>query len=128
MTNKWVLGGGAGCFTWLGLWLLTFVVAMGLGLNPYSDFGFNTIFLLGLLTLVLAVPINLRLDRREAEEKADADRRTHEEHKKRRELERKFYEENPERLVTEACRFCDMMIPAFARVCPYCTRDLRRES
>lgn len=126
MTSKWALGGGFGCFTWLGLWLLTFIVILALGIYPDTDLGMNTIVLFGLVTLILAVPVNLRLERRWAEEKAEADRKAHEEHARRMELERKFYAENPERLVTEACRFCDMMIPAFARVCPYCTRDLRR--
>lgn len=132
MNKGGCLGGGFGCFTWLGIGLLTWVLGMGglllLGIDE-SVLNSNTstviVLLLALGTLILSWRINLNLERKWTEEKAEADRREDAERDRERELERKFYRENPERLVTEFCPECNMQIPAFARICPYCRSRLR---
>jgi len=92
-----------------------------------GNLGTVLLMLLLLATFILSWKINRHLERRWAAEKAEADRRENEEHKRRRDLEREYYRQNPERLVTEVCSYCNMEIPAFARICPYCRTNLREE-
>ena len=134
MGDKAPLGGGFGCLTWLGLALLMWAVGMGLlgalGVDERSlegNLGTVLLVLLLLVTFILSLKINRHLEKRWTAEKAEADRKENEEHERRRELEGEYYRRNPERLVTEFCPYCNMEIPAFAQICPYCRSNLREE-
>jgi beta-lactamase regulating signal transducer with metallopeptidase domain len=76
---------------------------------------------------VAALMIDWRLARREQLREDAEERRKREERDRKRELENKFYRENPERYVWEYCHACNMKIPAFAQICPYCRTNLREE-
>jgi len=99
-----------------------------------GDVGASIFILLAILTFLLSRKINRHLENKSAVEKAEADRekaetdrKEREERERQRELENKYYRENPERLVTDYCPECNMQIPAFARICPYCRTNLRAE-
>ena len=121
---------GFGCL-WAVLMFVSFILGLAYqGLTGQKeDLGFLYTLAIPLavaLAVVLAI-LSPRAERREKERKAEAERRESEERKRRRELEREYYRQNPERLVSEICSYCNMQIPAFARICPYCRSNLREE-
>ncbi len=131
MSNGVVLGGGLGCFTWVGVTALAWAVGMGLLrlLNIHLDDNEGAIAfaVLALSTLILSWNINRNMERKEAEQKAETARNESAAYARRLELDNKYYRENPERLVTDVCPMCNMVIPAFAQICPYCRSNLRKD-
>lgn len=110
------------------LWVVGGILLVEFRINilfPEGDGGLVVYALVALSTLILSWRINRSMERRWEEEKAEADRKDYAERERERELERNYYRENPERLVTEFCPECNMEIPAFARICPYCRSHLR---
>ena len=135
MSKGAVLGGGLGCFTWVGLVTLTCVAGMGLmsllGIKQEALDGVPgviTSIVVGVSTFIWAWHINQSMEKKWAEEKAEAARKENAAHARRLERDRQYYRENPERLVTDICPMCNMVIPAFAQICPYCRSNLREES
>jgi hypothetical protein len=128
------LGGGPGCITWVGLGVLTWAIGMSLllvfGIKEESLDGITGVILfilLALSTLILSWKINQHLEKKWAGEKAETDGKENAERERQRELERKYYRENPQRLVTDVCPACNMEIPALGQICPYCRTNLREE-
>ena len=119
MSKKAAQGGGSGCLAWLAIGALIGAAVVGIG-------DLDRRLLIGSAVIIFVSRcINQWVERRWAAEKAEADWNEREERERRRELENKFYREHPERYVWEYCHMCNMKIPAFAQICPYCRTNLR---
>ena len=119
MSKKAALGAGSGCFALLVIGALIGAAVMGIG-------DVDRRLLIGSAVIILVSwCINQWIERRWAAKKAEADQKEREDRQRERERVAKFYEENPERYVWEYCHMCNMKIPAFAQICPYCRTNLR---
>src|SRR3954447_7103365 len=109
-----------------GTWLLLMVLALWLTVSYRLGAPHPSDFLVAVPLAVIALIRGWRAARRAEAEKAEADRKEREERESQKKWELKRYED-PQRYVTDFCSECQMEIPAFARICPYCRSSLREE-
>lgn len=110
----------------LGTWILLMLLALWLIVSCRLGAPHKSDFLVAIPLAVIALIRGWRAARRAEGEKAEADRKEREERESRRKSELKRYKD-PQRYVTDFCSECNMEIPAFARICPYCRSNLREE-